>query len=242
MKVFLNKILFVFIVVVSLNIVKLQETFADNDMQYVYTTQASDPSYNIFTGDTWDLSPYIQAGYSFLWAGHRDNNGMPYEGMLRNRHSGFNFGLGIIINRYWSFGLSFHKVYKTSTMRDYAIDYPYIDSIKQESYLVNFDMSLMAPFSFFNRNMRLYLLTGPSIIFSSLEYNYNAGKTNGMVPIEQTQGLNKTQIGINLGIGISYNLTKHLYARMEGRKIFIISKNPALKNTFSMNIILGIAF
>ena len=241
MRYFLKRLIFFCLLFSLLYVTPAVNKQSKAEMQYVYTSQDSDPSYNIFTGDTWDISPYLQIGYSFLYAGHRDYNGVKYESMLRNRHHGFTFGFGIAINRYWSFGISFQKVLKKSHLRgEYALNYPCVDAIKHQSYILNFDIALMAPFEFFNRRTRLYLLTGPAFIFSNLEYNYNADTT--MVPVALTKDLNKTQIGINLGLGVSYNLTEHFYLRMEGRKIFIITKNPALKNTWSLNVIAGISF
>ncbi len=195
-------------------------------------------SYNIFTASSWDLSPYVFAGYSFGWFPYVNNGNVEYGNMLRNGHNGFILGAGVTVNRNWSFGLSFQRLVKTSNLRGaYAAEYSEIDGIKSEVLLTNIDMSLRLPISY--KNVDIHAVTGLNIISTNIDNKYYDGVS--MVHRNIVSSLHKVGFGANIGVALSYRIFSGIYFKIECRRLFVITKN-LLRDSWILNTGLGINF
>jgi len=207
---------------------------AEDENSDYYTKQYS---YNIFTANAWDLSPYVFAGYSFGWVPYANNSNIEYGNMLRNGHNGFILGAGLTINRNWSFGLSFQTITKKSKLRDsYALEFKEIKNIKSEILLANIDMGLRLPFY---KNIDLQVLTGLNIISSNISNVYYADAET--VPVRAASYSNKVGFGANVGLAFTYRIFAGLHFKIECRRLFIFKKN-FVKDIWLLNTGIGFNF
>lgn len=216
------------------NISKASNYFSTGNQEY---------SYNIFTSNTLELSPYLFLGYSFEWVPYNnDVNGMDYKSMLRNRHNGVIGGVGITLNKHWNVGISYSNVKKTSKLRGSFIDkYPSVESIDSEVNMFNIDVAMRLPFSMFYDKTNVYILSGINVVYTTLHKNFYSSTTS--VPVNLANSDNKTALGANVGIGVSYNIIGGLFVRLEGRRMFILTKKSSnIKDSWIFNAVVGVNF
>ena len=200
-----------------------------------------DYSYNIFTAQQWVLTPYVFAGYSFIWAPHSNAHNIEYKYMLRNMHHGFNVGVGLVINNYWSFGISLQRLTRSSGLRGgYIQQYSSIKDIDSEIILTNFDIGLKMPFGLFKKHLTFYVVGGVNLIVSSISHNFNENVE--FIPVSLSNKINKIACGLNVGGLIKYNLTEGVAVRTEFRRMFIVSHNKPIKDSWLYSIAMELSF
>ena len=200
-------------------------------------------SYNLLTAQLWELSPYLYFGYTFNWVPYSSNvEGIDYKSMLKNGHNGIIGGLGVTINKNWSFGISYSRTHKKSKMRDSFVEnYQEVNSINSDVNMFNIDIAMRLPFSLYQSKTNFYILGGMNIIYTTLNKNfYNSFQT---IPFNLATNNNKTAFGANVGLGISYNIVGGFFIRFEGRRLFILTRNSSnIKDIWIFNAVAGINF
>ena len=200
-------------------------------------------SYNIFTNQQWELSPYLFFGYSFNWVPYQDDvNGINYKNILHNNHNGIIGGIGVTINKHWSLGVSYSHTSKASNMRgSFAERYPEISSIDSDVNMFNFDVAMRLPFSVYQSKTNFYILGGMNVIYTTLDKNFYSSVSS--VPTILATNNNKTAFGANVGLGISYNIIGGFWVRLEGKRLFIITRKTSnIKDSWIFNAVVGVNF
>ena len=208
---------------------------------YVSDEYAQDYSYNIVSASTWNIAPYLFAGYSFGWVPYYNSDNADYGYMLRNGHSGFILGTGITINRNWKVGISFQRLTRDSELRSYSKIYPEIDHIESEVLLTNIDFSMRLPINTRKDLFNLHIVSGFNIIVANLANKYKSGVDT--IPVGLAKDMHKAGLGMNVGVALTYRIIGGLHIKAEGRRMFVLTRKTSLiRDSWLMNVGIGLDF
>ena len=203
-------------------------------------TAKTENGYNLISAKEITLSPYAYIGYSVAWGSYNNTESIPYQYALRNFKKGLTAGVGLVLNKYWKFGASVHKIGVNSTMRGGLMEsMPEIEGIKTSLWIVGIDAGLKMPFSLFNGKMNFYAEAGLSSIFS--EYKNSYSKEYEKIPVKYIQDCSKMSVGANVGVGVGYTILSFIELKATAKRMFILSSSP-LKDFWLVDATVGINF
>ena len=192
--------------------------------------------YNIFTADTWTISPYLFFGYSPTYYSYDKNKFNNTHNIPLRLANGFIAGGGFTINKNWSFEIS---VTHTRNNGSKSNDGSNIASVKAINTVVDMDVYLRLPFTFMKNRLNTYITGGMNIVNFATEKEYRNVNTN--VLASRAKEENKIAFGLNAGIAFSYNITDHIYVKTTLRKLWVLQTAP-VKHGLLYNISAGINF
>ncbi|GEM_PF-6747890 len=199
-------------------------------------TFETDYGYNIFTADTWVISPYLFFGYGLTYNSYDKNKFASGYNIPLRLSNGFIAGGGFTINKNWSFEIS---VMHTRGERGIPNDGSNISAVKSINTIVDMDVYVKLPLSFMKNKLCTYLTGGMNVVNFATEKEYRDGNLNVLSSFAKEE--NKVAFGLNAGIAISYNITDHIYVKTTLRKLWVLQRAP-IKHGLLYNISAGISF
>ena len=203
---------------------------------------ADGETYDVVLTKKLKINTYAHVGYSFSYVPFAKKEGVIdyYKNMLRKDQHGYNIGVGVIVNKNWTFGVSFQHNIIISKDID-PIYANLLESVRTETFMMNLDVGMRMPFTFFRERLNFYVVSGLNVVIASLQNNYLPGIKE--VPVELAGVLAQPAFGGNLGIATKFHFLRFFYVGAEAKRLFIFTSNSSLiKDTWIVNAFAGIVF